>query len=50
MAARGTLPHDGILLQEESKDELIEEILRLRERLKKVEQENEELKGKLEKL
>lgn len=50
MAAANIFPEDRIILEEESKDDLIEEILRLREKLKAAEEEIEELKQKLEKI
>jgi len=46
-AANSPLPDDGILLQEGSKDELIEEILRLRRARQFLEAENEALRHKL---
>jgi transposase len=49
MAATNPFPEDRIILQEESKDELIEEILRLREKVKTLEKEKGELKEKLDK-
>ncbi len=48
MTAANPFHGDRIFLQEESKDDLIEEMLRLREALKQVEQENEDLLQKIE--
>jgi len=49
MTAPSPLFEETLLFQEESKEELIEEILRLRRKNEALEKENEELKKKLEK-
>ena len=49
MAATTPVPEDRLILEEESKDELIEEILILRRKNETLEKENEDLKRKLEK-